>query len=154
MKRAQVVNFTLAGVLTGNELGTWAFVHRAAKRLPMEQEVVFEKRLTQLMLAPMGLLMSSTVGSGIWAASRAPTAGTGYVWAGTGCYAAMLGITLAGNMPLNAATLRATQRMDRQGWVSIRRRWDQFHGVRNLLNVSGLVLLAVAAGRTGRSAAS
>jgi uncharacterized membrane protein len=147
METAEVVNFTLAGVLTGNEICTWAFVHRAAKRLPMEQEVALEKRLTQLMIAPMGLLMTATVGSGVWAASRPGTGAARYIWAGTGCYAAMLGITLVGNMPLNAATLRATERMDRQGWMSIRRRWDQFHGVRNVFNVTGLVLLAVAAAR-------
>ena len=147
MKTAQVVNFALAGVLTGNELCTWAFVHRAAKRLPMEHEVALEKRLTQLMLAPMGLLMTSTVGSGVWAASVSSTRATPYIWAGTGCYAAMMTITLVGNMPLNAATLRATESMDRGGWRSIRKRWNQFHEVRNALNLTGIALLAFAATR-------
>jgi hypothetical protein len=147
VETAEVVNLTLAGVLTGNELCTWAFVHRAAKRLPMEHEVALEKRMTQLMLAPMGLLMTSTVGSGIWAARQVKMASAPYIWGGTACYAAMLAITLVGNMPLNAATLRATESMDRQNWVSIRRRWDQFHGVRNVLNVTGMILLGIAASR-------
>jgi hypothetical protein len=147
VETAEVVNLTLAGVLTGNELCTWAFVHRAAKRLPMEHEVALEKRMTQLMLAPMGLLMTSTVGSGIWAARQVKMGSAPYIWGGTACYAAMLAITLVGNMPLNAATLRATESMDRQNWVSIRRRWDQFHGLRNVLNVTGMILLGIAASR-------
>jgi len=40
MNSAQVANLTMAAVLTGDELSSWAFVHRAAKRPPMEHEVV------------------------------------------------------------------------------------------------------------------
>lgn len=148
MQTAAVVNLSLAGTLTGNELCTWAFVHRATKRLPMEYELAIEKRLTQLFIAPMAAWMTSTVATGIWAASHAHPDARPYLWAGTGCYAAMVAITLAGNMPLNAATLRASATIDQQMWLSIRRRWDRFHTARNLLNIAGLALLATAASRS------
>lgn len=147
MRTATVVNLSLAGTLTGNELCTWAFVHRANKRLPMEHEMAVEKRLTQLLVAPMAVWMMSTVATGIWAASSASPRARPLAWAGTGCYAAMVAVTLAGNMPLNAATLRATTAMDHQLWSDIRKRWNRFHTGRNLLNVAGLTLLALGATR-------
>jgi hypothetical protein len=59
----------------------------------------------------------------------------------------MVGITPIGNMPLNAATLRA-----RRTWTRNldfpRRRWDRFHTARNLLNPAEVALVAVAAARS------
>lgn len=63
-------------------------------------------------------------------------------------YAAMVGITPIGNMPLNAATLRAMTNLDPQLWTSTRRRWDRFHTARNLLNPAEVALVAVAAARS------
>jgi hypothetical protein len=63
-------------------------------------------------------------------------------------YAAMVGISPIGNMPLNAATLRAMTNLDPQLWTSTRRRWDRFHTARNLLNRAGVALVAVAAARS------
>jgi Domain of unknown function (DUF1772) len=148
MKTAQLANLVVAATLTGNEFCTWAFVHRATKRLPMEHELAVEKRLTQLFIAPMAAWMSATVGTGIWAASGSGPRARPYLWAGTGAYAAMVAVTLLGNMPLNAATLRATTSMDDALWTETRRRWDRFHTARNILNGAGLTLLGVAAART------
>ena len=148
MRTAQLVNLLLAGTLTGNEVCTWAFVHRATKRLPMEHEIAVEKRMTQLFIAPMAVWMSATVGSGIVAASRAQPTPRPWLWAGTGCYAAMVAVTLIGNMPLNAATLRATASMDQALWTQTRRRWDRFHAARNMLNLTGLGLIGAAAARS------
>lgn len=148
MRAATVVSLCVAGTLTGNELCTWAFVHRANKRLPMEHELAVEKRLTQLLIGPMAAWMLGTVATGVWSASSASADARPLAWAGTGCYAAMVAVTLAGNMPLNAATLRATSSMDPDLWRETRKRWDQFHTGRNLLNVAGLTLLGLAASRS------
>lgn len=94
MKTAQLVNLLTAATLTGNEFCTWAFVHRATKRLPMQHELAVEKRLTQLFIGPMAAWMSTTVGTGIWAASSSQPAARPYLWAGTSSYAAMVAITL------------------------------------------------------------
>jgi hypothetical protein len=57
----------------------------------------------------------------------------------------MIGLTLAGNMPLNAATLRASADMDSQQWADTRRKWDRLHTARNALNLAGLALLSLGA---------
>jgi hypothetical protein len=60
----------------------------------------------------------------------------------------MVGITPIGNMPLNAATLRARRTWTRKLWTFTCRRWDRFHTARNLLNRAGVALVAVAAARS------
>ncbi len=148
MKTAQLINLIAAATLTGNEFCTWAFVHRATKRLAMEDELAVEKRLTQLFIAPMAAWMSATVGTGIWAAAGSRPPARSYLRAGTRAYTAMMAVTLLGNMPLNAATPRGTTRMDTALRTQTRRRWDQFHTAGNILNATGLALLGVAAART------
>lgn len=109
----------------------------------MEHEVAIERKLTQLLIGPMAVWMLATVGTGIWSTSTVPSEARSLACAGTGCYAAMVCLTLAGNMPLNAATLRAKAAMDPNQWSGIRKRWNRFHTYRNLLNVAGLTLLAL-----------
>jgi hypothetical protein len=145
MKTASVISVAAAASLTGNEFCSWAFVHRAAKRLPMEHELALEKRLTQMMIGPMALWMIGALAAGIWSASASTPTAKPYAWAGTSCYAAMIGLTLAGNMPLNAATLRASADMDSQQWADTRRKWDRLHTARNALNLTGLALLSLGA---------
>ena len=61
------------------------------------------------------------------------------------CYAAMLAVTFAGNMPANRRTLDLDPgRVSRDDLLSLRRRWDRFHAVRNLLNAVGLAFAILA----------
>ena len=54
------------------------------------------------------------------------------------CYASMLAITFAGNMPVNRRILEMdAASVSREELVGLRRRWDQFHAVRNVLNFLG-----------------
>lgn len=142
---SQVVQLVLAGLLTGNELCTWAFVHPSADRLGRDAEVLFEQAMTRRMLVPMGGLMTATLAAGVWAAREASARRRPRLGFGTACYAGMLAITLAGNMPLNVATLRAGRDIDPGSWRATRRSWNRLHLVRNALNVGGLVTLAAAA---------
>jgi hypothetical protein len=74
---------------------------------------------------------------------RSGPAAKPYLWAGTGVTPRWS--PPIGNMPLNAATLRAMTNLDPQLWTSTRRRWDRFHTARNLLNPAEVALLASAA---------
>ena len=134
-----------AGVLTGNELCTYLFVHRAAARLPLAAEVEFEQQLTRSMMGPMAALMTTTIGAG--AALAATSTGTARRLAAGGAiaYSLMLLVTLAGNMPLNAATLAASPDIGETRWRTIRRRWSRLHLARNTLNLTGLTLFVAAA---------
>jgi hypothetical protein len=62
------------------------------------------------------------------------------------CYVAMLAVTFAGNMPANRRTLELDPGTVPSGeFLSLRRRWDGFHAVRNLLNAAGLVFAILGA---------
>ena len=148
MNGIQALNLALAGLLTGNELATFAFAHPAASQLPLDAQRAFEQAITRRMIAPMAGLMLATVISGIIAATAGDGSRTLTV-AGTACYAVMLATTIIGNMPLNAATLRADENTTSGEWHRIRRRWNQLHLIRNALNVAGLTLLSVAATKPG-----
>ena len=54
------------------------------------------------------------------------------------CYASMLAVTFAGNMPVNRRMLEMdTDSVSGEELVGLRRRWDRFHAVRNVLNFLG-----------------
>jgi Domain of unknown function (DUF1772) len=59
--------------------------------------------------------------------------------AGMLCYLVMLAVTFAGNMPVNRRTLELDPgTVSSEEFLSLRRRWDTFHAVRNVLNATGL----------------
>ncbi len=64
-----------------------------------------------------------------------------FTLAGVLCYLAMLGVTFAGNMPVNRRTLELDPgTVSSEELLALRRRWDSFHAVRNVLNATGLIL--------------
>ena len=153
VRTSQVVALVGAGLLTGNELCTWAFVHPAARRLARDAEIAFEQTLTRRMLVPMGVLMTGTVAAAAWATGEASPAQAGGFRVGRRCYAVMLAVTLVGNMPLNVATLRAQGDTDPTSWDTTRRWWNRLHLLRTTLDVAGLLALATSARRPDRKGA-
>lgn len=134
----------LAGSLAGMELGSWAVVHPAMWRLQHLEQVHAEKALYRrfgLVQAPQ---MTATIA--LSAAATAATAGSARTLAGvsTGCFAGMLALTFAGNMPLNVAVLRWQEPGDPDRWRRLRRRWDRIHTARIALDTTGFALLVAA----------
>lgn len=141
----QFTSLLSAAVLTGNELGTWAVVHPAVRRLGHREEVRAEQEVTRRYGYFMPGLMILVVASGFATAGLLDGEGRGLVLAASACYAAMLAITLAGNVPVNVRTLRFGEADDPAEWRALRRRWDRLHTVRVGLDVAGLALLVAAA---------
>ena len=143
MSGARLLHLMSAGVLTGNELGTFSVVHPAIQRLPFAEEVRAEQEITRRYGYVMPAVMTLAVASGVAAArdgeERALTV------AGTACYATMLAITLIGNVPINTRTLRFGPGGDPSEWRALRRRWDRLHGVRVVLDLAGLTCAAIGA---------
>lgn len=137
----------LAGVLTGNELGTLTGVHPALGRLPMPSLLLAEQTLTRRYGTLMPPLMAATIAVAAAAAGTTTGGRRRLFVAAAGSYAAMLAVTLAGNLPLNAATLRLPASTDEEEVRSVRRRWDRLHAVRVALDLIGLALAAAAATR-------
>ncbi len=137
----------LAGTLTGNELGTLAVIHPALARVPAPGYLLAEQSVTHRYGKVMPVLMTATTGA-LGAAAAASAGRTRWLFtAAAGCYTAMLALTLLGNVPLNSATLRLTAQTPEAEFNDIRRRWNRLHLIRVSLDVSGLILAAVAATR-------
>lgn len=147
LRAARFVNLFLAGVLTGNEFGGFVGFHPALHRLPTEAHARAEREITARFGAIMPPFMTSAIVSFLPAlylsGGSRPFRLT---LAGMLCYAAMLAVTFAGNMPVNRRMLD----LDPGGvsgdeLLSLRRRWDRFHAACNLLNAAGLALAILAA---------
>ncbi len=142
----QFISLLAAAVLTGNELGTWAVVHPAVQRLPLREQVHAEQEVTRRYGYFMPALMIVTIVAAFVTAARLGSDSDGFslTLAAGGCYAVMLAITLAGNVPVNVATLKFQEDDGEARWRALRRRWDRLHTVRVALDVAGLVLLILA----------
>lgn len=134
----------LAGSLAGMELASWAVVHPAMWRLEHLEQVHAEKALYRRFGQVQAPQTAATIA--LCAAATGATDGPTRRLAGiaTGCFAAMLGLTLAGNMPINVAVLRWQEPGDPARWQQLRRRWDRIHTVRIVLDTTGFGLLVAA----------
>ena len=147
MKAARICNLFLTGVLTGNEFGGFVGFHPALYRLPTEAHASAEQEITMRFGKIMPPFMVAAI------VSFVPVLSLGrdrrsfrFTLAGMLCYLAMLAVTFAGNMPANRLTLELDPRtVSRDEFLALRRRWDTFHAVRNLLNATGLLFAILGA---------
>jgi uncharacterized membrane protein len=147
LRAARFCNLFLAGVLTGNEFGGLVGFHPALYRLPTEAHASTEQEVTARFGRIMPPFMVATIISFVPVLSlsgdRRPSR---LVLAGMLCYLVMLGVTFAGNMPVNRRTLALDPaRVSREEFLLLRRRWDAFHAARNLLNAAGLAFAILGA---------
>ena len=148
-----MTNVCLAGVLTGNEWGGWVAVHPALDELPDSPRLQAEQAVYRRYGRIMPLLMTSTLASGIAAGSLRDGASLEgrLTRAATGCYTAMLAITLIGNIPLNKELVALPDEpVGHARLAELRDKWDRRHTARNLLNLAGFGL-TVAGALTARS---
>ena len=142
-KIARFVNLRLAGLLAGNEFGTWAAVHPALGKLSVAERVRIEQEVTRRYAKMMPFWMSSTILSclPVLALGRR-TSGFRYSLLGALCFATMLLTTFLGNVPINNRVLKLSPEADGEEFVELRKRWDRLHTIRALLNVAGLGFLS------------
>ena len=148
LRIARLVNLMLAGVLTGNEFGGWAGTHPALRTLPTEAHVRAEQAITRSFGALMPFVMTATIVSCLPVLSLIRDRRSmpfRLTLGGMFCYLAMLGVTFAGNMPVNRRTLQVSPEAPPADWLALRARWDRWHTLRNALNFVGLGLLTTAA---------
>jgi uncharacterized membrane protein len=138
---ARFVNLVLAGMLTGNEFGSWVTVHPALDRLPLPAHVRTEQAVTQRYGQIMPVFMSTTIASFLPVLALSPdrhAPAFRLSLAGLLCYSAMLDITLRGNVPLNNRLLALSPDASPDEFLAVRTRWSRLHAARNLLNLTGL----------------
>jgi len=141
MKAARFANLFLAGVLTGNEFGGFVGFHPALYRLPTQAHASAEQEITARFGKIMPPFMVATIVSFVPTLSLTrDTRSFRFTLAGMLSSVAMLAVTFVGNMPANRRTLDLDPRtVSRDELLALRRRWDRFHAIRNLLNAAGLI---------------
>ena len=145
LKAARICNLFLAGTLTGNEFGGFVGFHPALYRLPTETHASAEREITVRLGKIMPPFMIATILSfvPVLPMTRDRQAFR-FTLTGMICYVAMLAVTFAGNMPVNRRTLDLEPgTVPRDEFLALRRRWDKFHAVRNLLNAAGFVFAII-----------
>jgi hypothetical protein len=136
-----------AGLLTGSELTSRTVVHPTLWKLDHDAQVQAEKLIYRRFASIDPFLMTATVVVCFVASGSFHGTSLLLAVASGCCFAAMLAITLIGNMPINLQVLRwDVQGSDPDEWRRIRRRWDNLHSARILLDVAGFVVLTAALG--------
>ena len=145
-KTVRFANLMLAGMLAGNEFGTWAAVHPSLERLGPRERMRAEQELTRRFGAIMPIWMGSAVVSCVLAVlvSRG-SAGFRGTLLGTACFFGMLASTRMGNVPINDRVLEMDPEGDQEEFAELRERWDRLHALRVALNVAGLGFLVAGA---------
>jgi hypothetical protein len=140
------VNLMAAGLLAGNELGTWAAVHPAMEKLSPPERVRAEQELTRRFGAIMPFWMAAAVLSCLLNVTlSAGKPGFRPTLAGALCFAAMLASTRLGNVPINNRTLEIDPETDIEEFERLRERWDKLHILRTSLTTVGLGFLVAGA---------
>jgi uncharacterized membrane protein len=148
LKQARFTNLLLSGMLVGNEFGGWVAVHPALSTLPPAAHIAAEQAVVRRYKAIMPFWMTLAIVSAFPVLARLEDrrgAGFTLTLAGTSCFIAMLIVTFGGNMPINNAILQLSPDSPPANWQQLRTRWDQFHTLRNLLNIAGLSCLILGA---------
>ena len=141
-KKARFANLMLAGMLAGNEFGTWAAVHPSLEKLAPRERIRAEQQVTRRYAAIMPAWMGAAVASCLLALlfSRG-SAGFRSTLLGAACFAGMLISTRLGNVPINERVLQLDPERDQGEFAGLRERWDRLHALRVALNVAGLGFL-------------
>jgi uncharacterized membrane protein len=144
LKAARFANRFLTGALTGNEFGSWAALHPALRKLPQQAHVRSEQAVTRRYGKMMPALMTGTLVSFVpilSLVSDRKSLSFLFDLASMLCYATMLTITLAGNIPINQRTLELDpDTTSREEFLALRARWDRLHTARNVMNLIGFGL--------------
>ncbi len=149
LKVARLANLVLAGMLTGNEFGTFAGIYPALDRISPMARMEALQGVYRRMGAFMPPYMISTLVSflPVLILQRRPaTASFRFTMAGMMCFLAMVVVTRNGNLPINARIEEVpTEEASLEEFGELRERWTRLHAVRNVLNVAGLVFASLGA---------
>ncbi len=138
--RARFINLLLTSTMVGNEFGAGIAVHPALKTLPPKAHLQAEQALIRRYLWTMTLWQTGVCLSYISVLRHSADRATRKsFW----CYVAMLGVTFIGNLPIDLRVLRLDPQDPSLHWQPLIRRWDRWHVLRNVLNITALSLLYI-----------
>lgn len=124
------------------EFASFAFVHPVVRRLPAEQHLTVEQGLLRTFGRVMPVLMPLTPVLTLAHAVRLRGNARRLAIGAASAAAAAVAVTVAGNVPINAATAKWDPADPPPDWKSIRDRWELLQAVRSPLLLASFVLLA------------
>jgi len=143
-KSWRYLNLLFTSTMVGNELAGTLAVQPALKRLPTATQIQANQALIRRYLWLMPLWLGASLASYVPIVRAAAKRRGRPFWAtlaSFGCLVAMLGVTLACNLPLDLRMLQVQPDTSPGLWNPLRSRWDRWQAVRNGLNLAALVLL-------------
>ena len=145
MKGRSFTAVFLSGLLTGSELTSWGVVYPTLWKLDHAEQVRAEKLMYRRFASVDPFLQTGALAACLVAAARLRGRDAALALAAGSSYAAMLAITLAGNMPINLRVFSwDDEHGDSQEWQRLRRRWDRLHTARIVLDTAGFALITLA----------
>lgn len=149
LKVTRLANLVLAGMLTGNEFGSFAGIYPALGRISSMARLEAEQGIYRRLGGIMPFYMISTLVSflPVLVLQRRPgSPAFRFTLAGLACFVAMVVVTRRGNLPINARIEELpTEEASLEEFRELRERWDRLHAARNVLNVTGLVFTSLGA---------
>lgn len=149
LKVARLVNLVLAGMLTGNEFGTFAGIYPALDRISPMARLEALQGVYRRLGGIMPFYMISNLASFLPVLTLQLKPGSSafrFTLAGLMCFVVMIAITRRGNLPINARIEELpTEEASLEEFGELRERWTRLHAARNVLNVAGLVFTSLGA---------
>lgn len=141
---ACILAIVLVGVLAGNELCT-LIIHASLETLPVSESMPVVKLVIRRMGTIMPIIMPATLVLVLVTAWITDGVASILLLAAGALMVAMIAVTFAVLMPLNANHLNATSLTPEPTWRAWRKRWLRFHGMRVVLDLGALALVATSA---------
>ena len=139
---AHLINLLLVSVFVGTEFSIGFLVHPVLSKLPQSVHIssvqVIGRRVGRVMPFWIPLIIVSGFpvlyftweiqGLTFW-----------FTVAGLSCIVTMLAISLLGNVPINKQVISWDPESPPDDWLRLRKRWDNLHQIRILLDVIALI---------------
>ena len=143
----QLAVIVFAALATGGLMVNWIGLGRAMSRLSVSTYVEFHQATNHTFDPYMPIVVVGALLGGIVIAILSPgvhSLSGELAIAGSVCYAAILAISLATNVPINNQVARWSVQSPPADWTLIRASWVRFHVVRTLFSLPALACYILA----------
>ncbi|MGO1182207.1 MAG: anthrone oxygenase family protein [Micrococcaceae bacterium] len=136
----EIVTLLIVGFVGSAEFASVTLVHPVIRKLNPDAQLVFEQGLLKTFgrVMPAGMTAASVLA--IILAVENPS---GWLIAAALTLGVALGVTIAGNVPINLRTGRIRRTTAPEGFIAMRRRWDLFQLIRGSLQLAGFILVTL-----------
>jgi Domain of unknown function (DUF1772) len=139
------LSLLVTGLLTGNELAVALFIHPVLYLVPDQAHATVVRPLAAKLGRWMPFWYALSLVLAIAQGILAPhTLARPLVWTAAALLALIVVLSILLPVPINSQIARLDPARLPANWLSLRRRWDVYHGIRVLLliAVDGLLILA------------